>query len=170
MKFAYIKARSKHPFPIIAWLIMIFQGEKPWDKNATSHRALGYWVGETFWIVDSTGGKGFHDQLFHPVFNRKYWIVDQMDFEMDIDPNDFVEWVEENEGKKYDRLHVFGLALKLLGLVSFNTLGRNFKRLTCNEVMVHFMVHFGKLKVKDPDNWDLNMTDQMMERMVNHVH
>lgn len=170
MKFSYLKARSRHPFPIIAWLIMVFQGEKPWEKSSTSHRALKYWIGETEWVVDSTGAKGVKDQVLDPTFTDKYFIVDEMEFELDIDPGEFCDWIDSIIGRKYDRLGIFGLALKILGFVSFNTIGHNYRRLSCNEVMVHFMEKFRDLKVVDSDNWDLNMTDQMMERMLHDVH
>ena len=170
MKFSYIKARPKsHPFPIVAWLIMMFQGEFPWNKNATSHRALGYWLEESEWVLDSTGAEGVKDQL-RVAFEKKYKIIEETVFELTLDPNEFINWMTEHLGKKYDRLQIIGLITKILNFVEFNKLGHDDDKIVCNEIVVLFFMEFLGLKVIDSDNWDLNMTDIMVERCLSHVH
>ncbi len=165
MKLKYYKARpAKHPFPIVAWLIMLFQGEMPWNKKSSSHRALGYDIYENEYVVDSTGGYGVLDQCMGE-FLEKYKITETIEFEMDIELGPFVEWVASQKGKKYDRLQVTGLALRLLGLISFNKMGWNYKRLTCNELILHFADTFTAVPVQDPDNWDMLLTDELIEEI-----
>lgn len=162
MEFVYYKARpTYHPFPIVAWMIMIFQGENPFNKRSTSHRALGYQIMETDWVVDSTGGHGVLDQTFHE-FELKYKVIEKITFTLDIDTGDFCQWVAAQKGKKYDRLQILGLIFKILGFITFNKMGKNYKKLTCNELVLNFVATYLKIPVGDPDNWDMLMTDNLI--------
>ena len=61
MKTKFHKCRNiAHPFPIVAWLIMIFQGMLPWKKESYSHMAISYGP----YFFDVTGDKGcrLHNQ------------------------------------------------------------------------------------------------------------
>lgn len=169
MRFYYYKCRPKnHPFPVVAWLIMIFQGMAPWKKSSTSHRALGVLKRRNeIEVIESTGKHGVHvDSLDE--FKKKYEIVEEIGFRYPLGYNDFHKWERSVVGLEYDYLQVFGLLLKrMFGFITFNSMGKNFKALICNEVILNFMIHFKIMKdqVKDSDNWDLLMTDALIDKL-----
>jgi len=148
---------------------MIFQGMAPWKKSSTSHRALGYRcpLGK-MWIVDASGKYGVQKRLLVD-FSKQYKIVEGDRFDLKVNPNNFYMWVNDHNGLKYDYLQVFGLLIKqLFGFITFNTLGKNYKALTCNELIVKFAIDFhliDKNLVKDSDNWDLLMTDELIDTL-----
>lgn len=165
MKLKYYKARpANHPFPIIAWLIMIFQGENPFKSSSTSHRALGYDFMDCEYVIDSTGGYGVKDQCMGE-FLEKYKIIETIEFEMNITIGDFCQWIASQNGKKYDRLQVFGLLLKIIGFISFNKIGKNYKKLTCNELILNFVETYLQIPVGDSDNWDMLMVDYLVNEI-----
>jgi len=152
------KCRPKdHPFPILAWLIMIMQGMKPWDEKAYSHMAFSY--------ESATGRTKFGDSTSHGVrdmisdiFLKRYEVVETIHINADCTLTGFLDWFETIEGAFYDKLQIFGLLARSLSIISFNELGYNLKRLTCNEVVLYILIRFKGLKVKDSDDWDLNRT------------
>lgn len=158
MRISFFKLRPKnHPFPLFAWLIMIFQGMNPFSKRAYSHMAIGFESETGFCKIADVPFTGFRE-MREDRFFEKYHIVDIKTREFDIPRVQFLHWLEPHEGKKYDFLQIFGLSLKLLNLKKVNYTGSDFKSLVCNELIISFLVRFDKLKVKDSDNWDLNMT------------
>jgi len=170
MRFNYYKARPKnHPFPIVAWLIMIMQGMAPWKKQSSSHRALGYYCPKNkHRILDSTWATGFRDISFDE-FSKQYKVVESSKIKTSTNKSEFYEWKNSINGLKYDHLQILGLAIKrLFGFVTLNSIGKNFKALTCNEVILHFCIYFNLTKVElgDPDNWDLVMTDELVDRII----
>ncbi len=173
MIFYYLHARpASHPFPIVAWLIMIFQGMAPWRRDSSSHRALAYSccrIGELR-VVDSTGSEGVQDRSYSE-WSEQYRAVRKVTYATNkIDRLRFQEWIQEIEGLRYDHRQIWGLLAKqLLGFVTFNSFGKNFRALTCNEVVLSFLLHFGLVSesdIGDPDNWDLVMTDNLLNRVI----
>lgn len=159
MKVYALKIRPlSHPFPILAWLIMLFQGFWPWDKKAYSHNAIlftdKYGVDR---VIDSTTknrvaiSNGFE-------FFKKYKLVEIVELPAPITQHLFDVWTKKIIGRKYDKLQLFGLVLKILGLATFNKIGNNYKRMTCNEVILNYLETFKSYDFGDPDNYDLNMT------------
>jgi len=152
-------------FPILAWLIMLFQGMKPWEASANSHRGLGFEVDGDMFVIDSTGKEGV-EVTRRDIFERKYKIVEEWKFEKNITFINFDCWVSSIDSLFYDRWQLLGLFLKLIGLISFNYFGSNFRKLTCNEVFLYFTEEFYGENIGDPDNWDLRMTDKLAKKIV----
>lgn len=165
MKITYLICRPTMKFPFVAWLIMLAQGMKPWDKNANSHRALQYSImGETQWVLDSTSSNGVKENWL-TAFKVHYKIIDQIEFDIKVDRSDFIKWLTRQVGKKYDFLDVFGDLMRVLNIVSFNKIGRNYKRLTCNEVFISFCQEVLNIDLGDPDQYDLLSTDEIARKL-----
>ena len=133
MVFYYYKCRPKnHPFPVIAWLIMLFQGQLPWKKDSTSHRALGYVCQSgkmkgMMMVIDSTGKDGVKVQLLES-FEKSYKIVSFTTIDLKIDCTKFFHWTRNHDEIGYDYLQIIGLLAKqLFGFISFNSTLFNFK-------------------------------------------
>lgn len=165
MKFSYMKCRPKMKFPFLAWVIMFFQGMVPWDKKANSHRALGFEIDGNIMVIDSTGDKGVEISR-RDRYEERYIIVEETHFEKDITFIDFDSWVSSIDSLFYDKWQLVGMFFKLIGLISFNFLGSNFRRLTCNEVFLYFAETFYGVEIGDPDNWDLRMTDKLASEIL----
>lgn len=144
-------------FPIFAWLIMAFQNKMPWNKKAWSHMALGYESETGTMKVADVTSKTCRDRI-KSHFIDDYTIIETKTRSYDISRKEFLSWYEKHEGKNYDNAQIFGLASKILNIVSFNKRGSGFKRMICSELILSFLVEFDNLSVKDSDNWDLNMT------------
>lgn len=162
MKIRICTVRPLMKFPIFAWAIMIFQKMLPWKKDSYSHFCLIY-ESETGRnkCIDSTS-KGVRDRTSAQFF-QEYKMVNFKTFEVDTNRQEFLEWFEEIEGRGYDSLQILGLALKVLGFVSYNRLGKNYSSLICNEVVLSFFERFYNVQVGDPDNYDLKMTWELTE-------
>lgn len=146
-----------HPFPLFSWLIMIFQRMNPFSDKAYSHMAIGF--------ESETGSSKIADVPFFGFremredrFFKKYHIVEVRKREFNITRKEFLLWLEAHEGKKYDFMQIIGLSLKMLRLRKRNYTGDDLRSLICNELIISFLMRFDKLKVRDSDNWDLNMT------------
>lgn len=79
-----------------------------------------------------------------------------------VNKKEFKEFYLAQLGKKYDFKSLFGLALKSLGLISFNTIGSNYKKLICSELVIMFLERFFNAKVKDSDNFGLKETERVL--------
>ena len=144
------KCRNKsHPFPLFAWLIMIFQGMKPWDKAAWSHMSMS--VGSKFFDITGKGCKEHYPEDFL----ETYTIIESHRLEYEPTKEDFYEFFDSMRAKKYDKLQIFGLLLKGLNIISFNTIGHNMDKLVCNELIIAYLFHFNSFKFKDSDNFGL---------------
>jgi len=164
MKIVVCTVRPKMRFPIFAWVIMLFQKMPPWRRSSYSHFCLIF-KSETGRekCLDSTS-KGVRDRTTYSFF-QDYRLVNLKTFEVDTSRKEFLEWVEDIEGLHYDKGQIIGLALKLLGFMSYNRLGKNYKALTCNEVALLFFKTFLNTAVGDPDNYDLLMTWELTESL-----
>jgi len=153
----FYKCKPKMNFPVFSWLIILFQGMNPFKRGSYSHMAIGY-ISETGEekIADVTS-LGCRDRTKEN-FKKDYDLIEVKTREYEIERKDFLRWYEENEGKEYDNIQIAGLASKMISIVSFNKLGNNFKKLICSELILSFKVRFDSLEVEDSDNWDLNMT------------
>jgi hypothetical protein len=98
-------------------------------------------------------------------FRRKYNIVEIVDLPGDILYKDFMRWYEANDGKDYDNLQIIGILLKCIGFFSFNTIGHNFKKLICSELILSYLINKYRIKVKDSDNYDLIGTSELIEKI-----
>ncbi len=158
MKISIHKCRPKdHPFPVLAWLIMMFQGMWPWHKKAYSHMAISYEsISGRTKFADSTS-KGVRDMV-SDVFLKKYAIVDSISIEISANYNGFIDWFETIEGFMYDKLQLLGLLARSIDIITFNSMGSDLNKLTCNEVVLSLLIHFKNLEVKDTDDYDLNRT------------
>jgi hypothetical protein len=167
MKIGYIRCRPRDKkLPFVAWLIMLFQGEWPWKESSSSHRALAYFddVSKEWAVIHSNGSEGVNEDDFHE-FEKHYTFVSWIPMDIKIKNGVFALWRLNILGREYDHWQIAGLAMKLLGLISFNKFGSNFKKMTCNEVFLSFCSQVLKHDVGDPDNWDMKMTDSLAERV-----
>ena len=152
------KCRPKVKFPIIAWLIMILQGMAPWNKTSWSHMSLSYTsITGNKKFIDATGTLGVTERIASR-FAKKYTVIESMMFTPEINETQFQHWVESQEGKMYDHGQIAGLLMKILGLTTINVLGDNFKKLTCNELVITYLNEFHNADIFNSDQFDLNMT------------
>tara|TARA_R110002012_G_scaffold254101_1_gene433166 strand:- start:605 stop:1087 length:483 start_codon:yes stop_codon:yes gene_type:complete len=135
--------------PIFAWLIMIFQGMNPFNKNAWAHMSIS--IGDKFFDVTSAGCK----EYTRDEFLKKYRLIESHQIKADITTVEFYEFFDKFRGKEYDKLQIVGLLLKSLGFISFNFIGNDFKKLICNELIIAYLAHFHSFKFKDSDNFGL---------------
>lgn len=153
-----------YTFPWVAWLIMLFQKMLPWDPDSYSHLA-GSFHSETGAkkSFDSTS-KSVRDML-HTRFLKKYHIVKTKKIHIECTRKEFLKWLEEHEGKDYDNGQIKGLALKAIGLLTFNKYGSDYRKMTCNEVILSLLERFKTRTFGDPDNYDLLSTWKEVEKV-----
>lgn len=141
-----------HPFPIVAWLIMIFQGMKPWDKKAYSHMALEF--GDYYYNVRFSG----YEKMHRDEFRKVYKLIESHEFENDHDAFSFQKWMMQFANHKYDFVQILGLLAKSLGFIAFNKYGADFRKMICSELPLAFIEEFYGYEIIDSDNYDLNST------------
>ena len=96
----------------------------------------------------------------------RYRVTDEITVDMpQVDPEEFVKWAKPIEGVKYDVLQIVGLMIKALTPIRFNSLGFGVCKMICCELIVSFLQNFDTLEVKDTDNWDLNMTWNLVKEL-----
>lgn len=156
------KVRSTMFMPLVGWAIMIFQGMNPFKKSSWNHLACSY-LDEAghFRFFDSTGKYGFEERSFH-TFHKTNHIVETYYVRIPGKREQLIDWIFDNDPIDYDKGQIKGNILQLLGLVSFNKFGKNFKRLTCNEVFLKLLKDFRGIYQGDPDNYDLLTTWDMV--------
>lgn len=88
-------------------------------------------------------------------FLKRYELVNSHQIKADITIVEFYEFFDKFRGKEYDKLQIVGLLLKSLGLISFNRIGSDFRKLICNELIIAYLAHFHSFKFKDSDNFGL---------------
>lgn len=158
MRVSFYKLKPKdHPFPVFSWLIMLFQRMSPFSDKAFSHMAISFESETGAEKVADVPFLGFRE-MREDKFFKKYHIVEVKTRDFEVNRVEFLSWLEGHEGKNYDFSQIGGLALKMLKLKKVNYTGNDLKSLICNELIISFLVRFDKLKIKDSDNWDLNMT------------
>jgi hypothetical protein len=147
---------------------MLFQGEPPWKDSASSHRAFAYFdeFRKNWQVIHSTGKEGVNEDSFEE-FEKHYLFVKWIPIDIKINSGMFYIWRNNILGRKYDGLQLFGLFLKLIGFITFNSLGGNFRRMTCNEVFLSFCSQVLDQEVGDPDDWDMLMTDALADKIAN---
>lgn len=163
-KVQVLKCRPKMKYPILAWLIMLFQGMKPWDRKSWSHMAIKYLGSYSFQRVSDASGKTLRSRDIDK-FLKEYEIVGAYTVEVNVKAGHFESWVQGMEGIKYDYQQLFGIALRILGFLSVNTMGKDYKRMTCNEFIMKMYDRFGRLGevIGDPDNYDLLKTEEFVK-------
>lgn len=148
---------KKHPFPLFAWLIMIFQGMLPWSKKAYSHMAIE--LNGVFIDCRFTGCHKSTDKEFKDI----YKIVDTIKLNLLIDKADYFRFFKKYEHVKYDFLQIFGLLLKFVKLLKVNTIGKDAKKIICSELIILFLSNYKDFKYEDSDNFGLNDTWCILE-------
>lgn len=146
-----------HPFPILAWAIMLFQGMNPFNKKSWAHMAMSFTFPDgtrNYYDVTSKGCKMYTEELF----TKMYKIQGTHTLKQHRNFVEFHDWFKLMEGREYDTKQLIGLLLKSLNLVSFNTIGHNYKKLICSELILNYLQFFYKIQVKDSDNFDLMST------------
>lgn len=159
------QCRSTKLLPIVAWLIMLFQGMLPWRKSSWNHLACSY-IDEAGGLrfFDATGSYGFEERSAH-TFAKTNNIVKSTYIEIPEKRVELIRWINENEQKEYDKSDVWGDFLRIVGLCrKHNHHGYNYKKLTCNKVPLQLLRDFRGLNFGDPDLEDLLSTWRIMER------
>ena len=153
-----LQVRPKdHPFPILAWLIMLLQGMNPFSKKAYSHNAIMFkGLDGKFLVIDSTS-KSVRIQSDISSF-KHYKFISQKKMPRPKDELSFILWLQNILGREYDKLQIFGLLLKMLHLISFNKMGADYNKMTCNEVILNYLEYHCDFYFGDPDNFDLIRT------------
>lgn len=149
-----------------SWLIMLFQQMKPWGQHSYNHMAISY-VGHTgAWkFADSTFAHGVRDEQPEAEFLDSYDIVKTVRLEVDCENVQFKAWLEAQRGKKYDHLGILGMVGKILKLFKRNPWGSDFRRMICNELVLSMITRFYGVEIGDPDNYDLLMTDDLVDSL-----
>lgn len=165
MLIKYLKCRPKnHKFPIIAWVIMLFQKQNPLNKKASSHRAIQFSEDR---VIDSSGGFGVK-VYSKEEFLKKYKITDYNEFFLEVSREELWMWADNIINRKYDYLDVLGDLLRLIFKRNiFKKVGKDLERLTCNEVAISFSETFFDIDIDYPDVWDLITTDKLMKDVSN---
>lgn len=144
---------------------MIFQGMKPWKKRAYSHMAMSFTSQTGNWLYADSTSKGVRISN-EQEFKKKYIIVETVRIKISSSLG-FGKWIEQHLGKSYDTWQIVGLALRLLGFLCLNTLGANWKKMTCNELVLSLIHRFKGIDIVDPDLFDLRMTWKVVESVEN---
>lgn len=152
-------------FPILAWLIMIFQSMKPWSDKAYSHMAISFLSQTGNWLYADSTSKGVRVSNTEN-FKAKYKIIETIRVKVP-EGIAFGRWLEQHLGKSYDNWQIVGLAIRLFGFMSLNTLGANWAKMTCNELVLSLIWRFKGIDVVDPDLYDLKMTWKVVESVEN---
>tara|TARA_R110002012_G_scaffold303533_1_gene505342 strand:+ start:1127 stop:1609 length:483 start_codon:yes stop_codon:yes gene_type:complete len=142
----------KSKLPILAWLIMIFQGMNPFRKDSWSHMAIS--IDGKYFDVTGAGCK----EHTEADFLKKYKLIESHQIKADLTMTQFYDFFDQFRGREYDKLQIIGLLLKGLNVISFNFIGSDFKKLICNELIIAYLAHFHKFEFKDSDNFDLIST------------
>lgn len=161
MKVFALKVRIKnHPFPLFSWLIMIFQGMNPFRKTSWSHNAVNFRIYNEEKVIHATS-KGVEIVSFSE-FISHYTLVGMKELPPPVSVDHFDRWTRKIEGRGYDFLQIFGLAAKMLGFITFNRYGSNFKRMVCSEVILNYLKEFHGYTFIDSDDFSLIDTWAML--------
>lgn len=158
MDIKIVKSKSKKRFAVIAKLIMRFQ------KADYSHMSIHFRKPDGVWIVaDVTGSDGFRCNNLGK-WSEKHQIVESRLLRTTPSSSYFMTWMVKHLGVEYDQGQVFGLLLRALGLFTNNTMGHNYKKMTCNELVLSYAEEFLGAEIGDSDEYDLNMTWDIIEK------
>jgi len=165
MKIQVHKCRSKG-FKPAAWIIMLFQSMNPFKSSSYNHFSISYDnIDGQQVFADSTFAHGLQiNQSLYEYISR-YTLIETMDLDLTSEPIFFRSWLGSYKDSKYDVAGIIGLAFKILHVFKRNPFGSNFKKMTCNELILLVLESFKGVKVGDPDNYDLLMTAKLLERL-----
>jgi hypothetical protein len=76
---------------------------------------------------------------------------------------EFESFFSKHNGKKYAFKQIAGLFFKGIGILRHNPFGQGAKRITCNELVILFLNHFGYTSIEHTDCLDLNDTEEVLE-------
>lgn len=154
MIIGFHQCRPKIKFPAVAWVIMLFQKMMPWKKGSYSHIAISYYseTGSRR-FVDSTG-HGVRDR-YYKNFLHNYIVVNSIhkNFQ-DITNKSMKNWIECIEETHYDHLGIFGQMMNIITGKKLN-IGSRWKKLSCQEIPLHFFHYFFANEIKNSDDYDL---------------
>lgn len=155
MKIEIITCRPKnHPFPIASWLIRLFEGRIHYSHFCIKIGTL---------VLDATGhGVRFsgNDEFF-----MRYHKVSSYNILVDRDFSEIINWCSTYLNRHYGYSQIFGLALKILGLVKRNPFGDDSNNLICNELVLLFLEEFCNLKIGDSDDYGLVETEILVKTL-----
>lgn len=154
MIIGFHQCRPRVKFPLVAWIIMLFQKMFPWKKESYSHIAMSYYPNQlSRRFIDSTG-HGVRDRL-DKNFLHNYSIVRSIFYEYSsIDHVKMRKWVESIEETHYDHLGIFGQLMNIITGKKLN-IGSRWKKLSCQEIPLHFFHYFFANEIKNSDDYDL---------------
>lgn len=151
------KSKNKFPFNLFSLAIMFLQRDY-------SHFALEYTAATGSQKVIDSSAMSVRDRL-KSKFDKEYEIIRSWDFDVNLDDIEFYRWMEKLENVRYGFLHILGLTLDVLSIVNANPFRDGVKTLICNELVLLFMQRFMGVRVGDPEDYDLNATEDLIEEI-----
>lgn len=151
---------ANHPFPVGAWGIATLQGMCPlttpdwWNHMAISFNSLS---GQTL-VLDCTKSLKGTRLSTHSKFKERYQIVGFHQIRLPTETLTFERWAQDQLAIQYDSKQIWGLAMQSLGLISGNTIGHDYRKMICSELILKMLRDFGNREFLDPDRYDLVST------------
>lgn len=153
MKIHLLACKPKnHPFPILSWAIRWFQ------KTGYSHMGIKHGN----YVLDATG-KDVRVNASWDFLNR-YEVVEQIDIDIDVNFEQFVNWSLLFVNRRYGFFQLIGIALQYFKLAKKNWFGREETNLICSELVILLLRDFKGLEVEDSDDYDLNSTWELAKK------
>lgn len=148
-----IEATTKRGFNLISRLIQKVQG--------TEYSHFGIIVKGFVLEANHKGTTLSRLEDFRKVNKTlKYW-----EFDIDVYPEVFYEWVASILGTKYGYVQNVGYLLMAMKLLESNPFGRNSNRIVCSEVVALFANKFLGADIEDSDQYDLIKTEALLEHL-----
>jgi len=157
---------KNHPFPIMSWLIRLFQGWTPYSQ------AYVRWYREKYeqgLVYEASGSEVKF--LSKEIFDKKAEPVEEYELEISSEQKfKLVKFCMENAGVKYAAMENLGIAfvkiMRLFGKEVSNPFGKGRKRQKCSELVITAAEHLDILHTKeDLDKLDVKDVRNMIAEL-----
>jgi hypothetical protein len=156
MKFYILECYSKSKFPILGWLIQLFQGFINFH-----HYALLVKANDGKLYTYDASGRTLHRESYSN-FSLKYHFVAIYEIPYVIDQKSFFRWIFPLEGTVYGNSQILGLFLMFLNIYKKNPYPNGLHKLICNEFILTVLDTFGILSVPNIEDYDLVRTHKLL--------
>lgn len=156
MKLKVVAAEPRMFFPIVSWIIRLFQ----W--TGYSHYAVVY---NTF-VIDSTVAGVVWKNVGD--FSKKYKPIIFWDVEI---PDDFdvFKWSATYSARPYPILQNIGAGLKYLQIIKHNPFGKDDRQLNCSELVAVLLRDAKQIDIGDSDQYDLVTLEKLLDKVGKRV-